>query len=97
MAERKDRAQTLRQERVVAARRIPELGLLGQGDGALGQALEDEVLEIALLGELDGRLDPVAGIACAGADPDLSHGCLQISRALEAGPSDHTIEMIGSQ
>ncbi len=34
---------------------------LREGDGALGQALEHEVVERGLSHEVDGRLDPVTG------------------------------------
>jgi hypothetical protein len=97
MAERENGAKPLRQKRVVTAGRIPELSLLGQSDGAFSEALEDQILKLTFLGEFNGRLDPIAGIACTGADPDLSHGYLRLSHALQAGAADHTIEMIGSQ
>ena len=63
---RQDRPHPLGEQRVVALRGILHLRLLGEGDGALGQAFEDQVLEVALLGQLDRRLDPVAGEAGAG-------------------------------
>jgi hypothetical protein len=97
MAERQNGAKPLRQKRVVAGSGIPELSLLGQSDGALSEALEDKILKLTFLGEFNGRLDPITGIACTCADPDLSHGCLQISHALDAGPVNETIEIIGSQ
>src|SRR3712207_8426092 len=61
---------------------------LFRSDGALSQALEHQILKLTFLNELDRRLNPVARVACACADPDLSHGCLQISHALNAGPSE---------
>jgi hypothetical protein len=95
--QRENGAKPLRQKRIVAAGRILELRLLGQSNSTFSEALEHQILKVALLSELDGRLDPVAGIACARADPDLSHACLRTSSALEAGLGDYTIEMIGSQ
>ena len=41
-------------------RRVPALLLLGERDRPLGQALEDQVVEPALLRQLDRRLDAVA-------------------------------------
>jgi hypothetical protein len=49
------------------SRGVAHLRLLGDGDGALGQAFEDQVIEGALLGEFDGRLDAVAGVTGAAA------------------------------
>ena len=46
---------------------------LGERDGALGQAFEHQIVEAAPLGQLDGRLDAIAGKARAGSDPDRLH------------------------
>ena len=48
------------QQRVVAGGRILQLGALRQRDRALGQAFEDQVVDPALFGQLDGGLDAVA-------------------------------------
>ncbi len=69
-AGRQHRAHPLGEQRIVAGSRIVHPAELRQGDGALGQALEDEVVEPPVLGELHGRLDPIAGVAGAAADPD---------------------------
>ncbi len=61
------------QQRVVAPRGVLTLGLLSQGDGAFGQAFEDEVVEAATLDQLDRRLDPVAREPGPGADADRLH------------------------
>jgi len=59
----------LAQARVVA-RFIPGEPLLGERERPLAETLEREVVEVALAGEVDGRLDPVAGVARAGTDAD---------------------------
>jgi hypothetical protein len=51
------------QQRVEAGFRILELCLLGERDRSLGEALEDEVVDVAALDELDRGLDPIARIA----------------------------------
>ena len=61
------------QQRVIAERSIAHLRLLRDGDRALGQALEDEVLDAAIFRQLDGRLDAVAGIAGACSNSDALH------------------------
>ena len=43
--------------------------LLGQCDRALGEALEHEVVELSMRGQLDGRLDPVARVAGTRPEP----------------------------
>ena len=68
-----DGAHPVLEQGVVASGRVLHPCLLGQSDGALGQTLEDEVVEPALLGELDRGLDPVAREAGTGADPDRPH------------------------
>ena len=54
---------------IVAALRIARLGLLGQRDGALGEALEHQVVEGAVARQVHGRLDAIAREARAAADP----------------------------
>ena len=71
--ERQHRAHARVEKGVEAALGIPSLRLLGEGDRPLGQAFEDEVVEGALLGELDGGLDPVAGVAGARSDVEGSN------------------------
>ena len=56
------------EQRIESGVGVRRLRLLRQRDRPLGQALEDEDVEIAALDELDGRLDAVAGIAGAAAD-----------------------------
>ena len=67
------RAHALLEQRIVAAVGILALLLLRKRDRALGEAFEDEILNVALLGQFDRGLDPIAGIAGAGADPDRLH------------------------
>ena len=52
----------------IAARGILRLCLLRDGNRAFGQALEDQVVQVAAGGQLHGRLDAIAGIPRAGAD-----------------------------
>jgi len=73
-ARRQHRAHALLEQRVVAAARVESPRLLREGDGALGEALEHEVVEVTVLGELERGLDAVSGVAGAGAEPDRSHG-----------------------
>ena len=53
------------QQRIVAAFRVDQPRLLRQGDGALGQALEAEVLDFAALREFQRRFNAIARVACA--------------------------------
>jgi DNA-binding TFAR19-related protein (PDSD5 family) len=39
--------------------------LLRKRDRALCQALENQVIQLTSLGKIDGRLDPIARVACA--------------------------------
>ena len=60
-------------------RRVTALGIFQArevltGDGAFGEALEDEIVELAALGESGSRLDAVVGEAGAGADADTAFG-----------------------
>ena len=64
-AQAQHRPHPRRQQRVEPALGVAALGLLGQRDGALGQAFEDQIVQRAMLDQLDRRLDPVARIAGA--------------------------------
>ena len=75
------RLHPIDQQRIVAERSIAHLRLLRDGDRALGQALEDEVLNAAAFRQLDGRLNAVAGIACACSDSDAFHRPSHADRA----------------
>jgi len=50
--------------RIVAAR------LLRQRNGPLAQAFEDEIIKRTARGEIDRRLDAIAGVTGANADPN---------------------------
>ena len=63
----------LAEQRVEPGRRVTRALALGDGDGALGQALEHQVIERAVLRQFQRRLDPVARVAGAGADPERAH------------------------
>src|SRR6185503_20947717 len=63
-----DRFHALLEQRIEAGIGIAGLRLLRECDGSLGQALEDDDVEIAAFDELDGRLDAVAGVSGAAAD-----------------------------
>jgi hypothetical protein len=41
---------------------IVPIGLLCEGDSPFSQALKHQEIQVALLGEFDGRLDAIAGI-----------------------------------
>ena len=58
------------QQAVVPLGRVLQLGLLTDGDGALGQALVADVVQVALFDQLQRGLQPVAGIAGPAADAD---------------------------
>jgi hypothetical protein len=47
---------------------VEGLRLLSERDGSFGEAFEHEVVEVTVGGELDGRLDSIAGES--GAAPD---------------------------
>ena len=90
--------QARRQHRphpVEQPRRIALVGILQPGevlarDRALGEALEREIVDLAPLGELDCRRDPVVGKARSRADsknPFRFHVSLRISRAWRRCPS----------
>ena len=64
-AGRQHRAHPLLQQRIVTAVGVFHARLLRQRDGALAEAFEHEVLDVALLGEFDRGLDAIARIARA--------------------------------
>ena len=72
-ADRQHRAHPLFEQRIVAAVRVFHPRLLRQRDGALAEALEHQIIDVALFGELDRGLDAIARIAGAGSDPDGAH------------------------
>ena len=72
-ADRQHRAHPLLQQRIVAALGIFHPRLLRQRHGALAQAFEHQILDVAFFGEFERGLDAIARIARAGSDPDGSH------------------------
>ncbi len=64
-AERQHRAHALFEQRIVAALGILHPRLLRQRHRALAEAFEHEIIDLALLGEFDRRLDAIARIARA--------------------------------
>ena len=72
-AERQHRAHPLFEQRVIAAVRIFHPRLLCQRHRAFAEALEHEVLDVALFGEFDRGLDAIARIAGPGAYSNGSH------------------------
>ena len=61
------------QQAVVALGGILQLGLLTDGDGALSQTLVADVVQVALLDELQGGLQAVTGVTGAGSDANRFH------------------------
>jgi hypothetical protein len=59
-ADRQNRPHARAEQRIVAGFRVFHPDLLRERDRPLGEALEHEVVEAALLGELHGRVDPVS-------------------------------------
>ena len=55
-----NRIEPVGKQRIVARIGIAPPRLLRQRDGALRQALEDEIVQFAAFGELDRRFDPIA-------------------------------------
>jgi DNA-binding TFAR19-related protein (PDSD5 family) len=53
------------QQGIEARTRITQFLLLRKRDRALCQALENQVIQLTSLGKIDGRLDPIARVACA--------------------------------
>ena len=72
-ADRQHRAHPFFQQRIVAAFGIFHPRLLRQRHGALAEAFEHQILDVALFGEFDRGLDAIARIARARSDPDGSH------------------------
>ncbi len=64
-ADRQHRAHPLLEQRIVTAFRIFHARLLGERDRALAEALEHQILDVALFGEFDRGLDAIARIARA--------------------------------
>jgi hypothetical protein len=54
------RLDALGQASIVAACRITPAAQLRERDGALGQALEDEIVELAALGQVERRIEAIA-------------------------------------
>ena len=71
--DRQHRAHPLLEQRIVAQFRILQARLLRQRHRALAQTLEHQILNVALFGEFDRRLDAIARIARARPDADGSH------------------------
>ncbi len=63
--DRQHRAHPLFEQGIVAGFRILQAGLLGESNGTLAQAFEHEILNVALFGEFQRRLDAIARIARA--------------------------------
>ena len=61
------------EKRIEASVRIFALAQLTQGDGSLGEALEDKEVEIPFFGEFHRGLDPISGETRSRADSDLLH------------------------
>ena len=72
-ANRQHRAHPLFQQRIVTAFGIFHARLLRQRHRALAQAFEHQILQVAFFGELNRRLDAIAGIAGAGPYSNGSH------------------------
>ena len=79
-ADRQHRLEPRDQQRIVAGIGTRQPFLLGERDGALGEALEAEIGDVAFRGEFHGRVDPVARVAGAGAYADGLHGALPAAR-----------------
>ena len=71
--DRQRSAHPLLKQRVVAQFRILQARLLRQRHRALAETLKHQILNIALFGEFDRRLDAIARIARARPDADGSH------------------------
>ena len=70
---RQDGLQATLEHRVEPARRILRARLLRQRDRPLGEALENQIIERAVRRELDGRLNAIAGVPGAAANPHGLH------------------------
>jgi hypothetical protein len=69
--ERQQRTHAHFQQRIEAAGRVRQLAQLRQRDGALGEAFEGEIVELALRGEDYRGLEAIALEAAARPDADL--------------------------
>jgi hypothetical protein len=78
--ERQQRAHARLEQWIESGGRIGELAQLRQRDGALGEAFERQVIELALRGEDRGRLQAIALEAAAGADANrfIQAGCRRV-------------------
>ena len=85
-AERQHRAHPLLQQRIVTAVGIFHPRLLRQRHRALAEAFEHQILQVAFFGELNRRLDAIAGIAGAG---PYSNGSQVIRRHRERSEAIH--------
>ena len=75
-----ERADPAVEARVVAGRGVLQASLLAERDRPFGEALEHEVVELAVLDEVDGGADAVTGEAGAAADPKRAGHSDQRSR-----------------
>ena len=75
---REQRFDALVQSRVVAGGRIAPAAQLGQRDRALGKALEDQIIELAALCKIHGRIETIAREAGAAAESHSLHRPLLI-------------------
>ena len=77
--------QAVLQQAAVALGGVFQHFLPGQPNGALGQALEDDVVQVPLLDQGDGRVNAVTGKAGAASNADFFHNIQ--SHNLSAGPA----------
>jgi hypothetical protein len=68
-ADGQDRGHAIREHGIEARVWVEGLRLLSERDRSLCETFEHEVVEVTFGGELDCRLDPIAGESCAAADP----------------------------
>src|SRR5690606_17535733 len=68
-----ERAHAIAEQGIESRLRIAKARQLRQADGPFGEALEDEIVDIAAVGELDGRFDPIARVAGPASDSDRLH------------------------
>ncbi|MND63264.1 hypothetical protein D3C80_545700 [compost metagenome] len=73
LADRQNGFETFDQQRVITLGRVIQLGVLGDRDGTLCQAFENEVVDVAFFGEFHRRLDAIAGISGSGSDANSTH------------------------
>ena len=86
-ANRQHRAHPLIQQRIVTAIGILHARLLRQRHRALAQTFEYQILQVAFFGELNRRLDAIAGIAGAGPYSNGSHTVLVVIASSLRKPS----------